>query len=85
GGLYAELVRAAGLNDTEGESDVEMLIYRVNRLKAAARQPERLQTLNIPRADLPRLAREAAEQWTGKFNPREVGVGELLGIYEMAF
>ena len=85
GGLYAELVRAAGLNDTEGESDVDMLIYRVNRLKAAARQPERLQTLNIPRADLPRLAREAAEQWTGKFNPREVGVGELLGIYEMAF
>ncbi|MCB0316854.1 MAG: iron-containing alcohol dehydrogenase, partial [Calditrichaeota bacterium] len=37
GGLYAELVRAAGLNDTEGESDVDMLIYRVNRLKAAAR------------------------------------------------
>jgi hypothetical protein len=31
------------------------------------------------------LAASAATQWTGTFNPREVGESELLGLYRQAF
>jgi hypothetical protein len=31
------------------------------------------------------LAEAAAKQWTGTFNPRQVGVAELLRLYEDAF
>ena len=40
---------------------------------------------DVPRDALEELSREAAEQWTGTFNPREVGATELLEIYEMAY
>ena len=38
--------------------------------------------LGVPKADLPRLSEEAAEQWTGRFNPRPINA---LEIYECAW
>ena len=35
-----------------------------------------------PKGDLPRLAQEASEQWTGRFNPRPLNA---LEIYECAW
>jgi alcohol dehydrogenase len=47
--------------------------------------PERLSECGVEREKLPALAEDAAKQWTGTFNPRKVGVEELLGIYEVAY
>ena len=33
---------------------------------------------------LPVLAEEAAQQWTGRFNPRPVAEADLLSLYEAA-
>jgi alcohol dehydrogenase len=45
----------------------------------------RLSQCGVDRNKLPRLAAEAAEQWTGKFNPRGVTSESLLELYEQAF
>ena len=58
---------------------------RVSELKAVAGLPERLRDFEIPPEDLPQLAEEAAEQWTGTFNPRQVSTVELLELYEESY
>ena len=58
---------------------------RVSELKAIAGLPERLRDFEIPPEDLPQLAEEAAEQWTGTFNPRQVSTVELLELYEESY
>jgi len=45
----------------------------------------RLPDLNVEESKLSELAAAAATQWTGTFNPREVGESELLGLYRQAF
>ena len=57
---------------------------RIIELKTVAGLPRQLREFQIDRNDLPQLAKEAASQWTGKFNPRPVGEIELLGLYEAA-
>ena len=44
-----------------------------------------LREMGVAEGELAGLAREAAGQWTGGFNPRDVGVGELEGIYRRAW
>ena len=58
---------------------------RVSELKAVAGLPERLRDFEIQQEDLPQLAEEAAEQWTGTFNPRQVSTVELLELYEESY
>ena len=58
---------------------------RISELKAVAGLPERLRDFEIQSEDLPQLAEEAAEQWTGKFNPRQVSKVELLKLYEATY
>jgi alcohol dehydrogenase len=41
-----------------------------------------LRSFGVPKEDLPRLSEEAAQQWTGKFNPRPLNA---LEIYECAW
>jgi alcohol dehydrogenase len=53
----------------------------VEKAGLATRLPDR----NVEEAKLPDLAAAAATQWTGTFNPREVGESELLGLYRQAF
>jgi alcohol dehydrogenase len=57
----------------------------VGRFASLAGLPERLSQCGVERDRLPVLAEDAARQWTGTFNPRKVGVEELLSIYETAF
>lgn len=47
--------------------------------------PTSLSQCNVKRDLLPKMADEAAEQWTGKFNPRPVCSETLLQLYEQAF
>jgi len=45
----------------------------------------RLSECQVEGDKLPTLAAEAAEQWTGKFNPRDTTYETLLELYEQAF
>jgi alcohol dehydrogenase len=47
--------------------------------------PQRLSQAGVDRNSLPKMAAEAATQWTGKHNPRTVGEAELLSLYEAAY
>jgi alcohol dehydrogenase len=44
-----------------------------------------LAELGVERQALPQLAAEAAEQWTGNFNPRRVGQEQLFKLYQTAY
>lgn len=50
-----------------------------------AQLPRNLSELGVEKSDLSRLADEATQQWTGNFNPREVGYQELEQLYLAAF
>jgi alcohol dehydrogenase len=57
----------------------------VARLVDRAGLPARLSDCGVEQAKLAELAAEAAQQWTGGFNPRRVTEVELLALYEAAF
>ena len=61
------------------------LAGRLGLLAAKGELPLTLRDAGVSKDDLPSLAREASEQWTGKFNPRPLDVGGALEIYECAF
>jgi alcohol dehydrogenase len=99
GDLYAELAAAAGLGgnrggDRRGERDgaaesgtaaAERLAERIAELRAAGGLPARLRARGVDAEALTDLAHDAAEQWTGRFNPRPVGKADLRRLYEAAF
>ena len=58
---------------------------RIIELKTAADLPHQLRDVQIHPHNLPQLAREAAKQWTGKFNPRPVGEVEFFELFEAAY
>ena len=58
---------------------------RVCELKTTANLPSMLRDFEIDEGDLLKLAEEAANEWTGKFNPRPVNKSELLQLYESAY
>lgn len=75
GDLYREL---------SGES-AESLAARLVAMRLAAGLPRRLSDCEIERARLPELARLAAREWTGTFNPIPVGERDFLEMYEAAW
>ena len=84
-GLYHELLVASGsrvLKQGEAEED---LVKEIQKFRTVADLPGKLRDCQINRQDLPQLAKEASNQWTGKFNPRPVSETELLKLYEQAY
>jgi alcohol dehydrogenase len=84
GGLYADLVHGAALLNGDASAAGEVLAGRLTELLQAGKLPTRLSDCGVSAAILPVLAAEAAEQWTGRYNPVPVGEAELLRLYEMA-
>jgi alcohol dehydrogenase len=84
GGLYAELTHVANLRNGDDVAAGEALAERVTELMQAAGLPTTLSAWGVSADILPLLAEEAAEQWTGKFNPRPVTEADLLRLYESA-
>jgi len=79
--LYAELSLPEGDGGTAtGAGD--SLASHLETLRDAAGMPSSLADVDVVAAELPRLAREATEQWTLQHNPRPLSEGELLAIYE---
>jgi len=77
--LYEEHATAAGLGS------VEELLDRLRAALALAELDTPLSELGIGRDQLPLLAREAAAQWTAKFNPRSVAAPDFERLYEEVF
>lgn len=77
GGWYQEL--------TLRTDAAEWLAEFVRETLEAGGLPNRLRDHGVARESLPDLAVDAAQQWTGTFNPRTVQAAELLRLYELAY
>ena len=85
GPLYGELAHEARLLNGDLNVAAEVLARRVTELMQLAGLPTTLSAGEIAEGILPVLAEEAAQQWTGRFNPRPVTEADLLHLYEEAF
>ncbi len=75
-----------GDSGREGErTPGERLVERLEGLARLAGLPRTLQELGVPRDSLSMLAAEAAQQWTGTFNPRSFDERGALELYEAAY
>jgi alcohol dehydrogenase len=81
---YVELLQLMGIA-CDPRSAASRLAARLTELAAAAGLPATLHSVNVPEADLPLLAEQAATEWTGTFNPRPFGAEGALEIYRAAY
>ncbi|HSE43458.1 MAG TPA: iron-containing alcohol dehydrogenase [Acidobacteriota bacterium] len=80
---YAELLNAAKFNRT---SDSGLLLsQRISELRSAGTLPENLRSCGVDIKIFPELAQDAADQWTGKFNPRPLTVSDFQKLYEASY
>jgi alcohol dehydrogenase len=83
GERYAELLRVSGRAVTDDPGN--QLALRLEELARAGYLPSTLNSLNIPREDLPILAENATKEWTGTFNPRPLDASAARLLYERAY
>ncbi len=81
---YGELLETIGI-DVEESLAAEELSERLRLLAEHAGLNRRLSSIGVSRRDLPGLAQEAGEQWTGRFNPRPFDVSGALEVYEWVY
>ncbi len=67
------------------ESGAGGLSAFVTEMVQKAGLPGRLSECGVELEKLPRLAADAAKQWTATFNPRDASEAEMLEIYERAY
>jgi alcohol dehydrogenase len=79
---YAELAAIAGLG-ANGEPAMA-LAARLEDLAVRAGLPRRLRSVGVTEGELPALAADAAEQWTGRFNPRPFDAAGAHELYRAA-
>ena len=84
GSRYDDLLQAAGRTRWKADP-AEALASRLEELAAAGELPGSLRALGALREHLPALAREAATQWTGGFNPRPFDAAGAQEVYDCAF
>jgi len=85
-GAYAQLVASAQLAPAAAppEAAAEHLAQHLERLLDLAGLTRSLSALGVTREDIPRLATEAAAQWTAQFNPRPATAADFKQIYSAA-
>lgn len=82
---YRELVHLSTARVTRLDQPSEELASRLEQLASAGELHVSLGTAGVPETDLSALAGEAAEQWTGTFNPRSFDINGAREIYQWAF
>lgn len=83
---YLELASLAGIESDSEAKTIQQLVELLRKLTSeSAGQPLTLGECDVSREMLPKMADEAAQQWTGQFNPRPVTAQSLLEIYQCAF
>ena len=80
---YAELLRLSTIR--EDSNAAERLASRLEQLAIAGGLHSSLRDAGVRSDDLSALAGEAAEQWTGRFNPRPFDIRGALEVYQCAF
>jgi alcohol dehydrogenase len=85
--IYAQLARAAQLAPPESDEQkfFDALVEQLARNLELAGLPPSLSASGVKREAIPRLAAEAAKQWTATFNPRAVSEKDFAGLYEAAY
>lgn len=84
GAAYGELAADAALCEFSDPRAPALLADHVAELVKRAGLPARLSECGVESRLVPQMAAEAAEQWTGKFNPRPVDADSLRELYECA-
>jgi alcohol dehydrogenase len=64
---------------------VDQLVQACKHFVQFANLPTRLRDVGVHEGILPLLAHEANEQWTARFNPREVTESDILALYQAAW
>jgi len=83
---YEELLHLSKAVKTgQHHSPTEALAQRLEQLAASGGLHTRLSKAGISDADLSALAADAAEQWTGTFNPRTFNLEGALEVYRCAY
>ncbi len=72
-------------DDTGAGDPGERLATRLRALASHAGLPHQLRTEGVVLDDLPQLANDAAQQWTGTFNPRPLTATDAREVYRCAF
>jgi alcohol dehydrogenase class IV len=90
GDRYYQLMKTSSATSDEGsgsgqDNATESLARRLEELLLIGGLKKGLEGAGVPAVDLPRLAEEAARQWTGQFNPRSFGAAEALELYQRAY
>ena len=84
GRLYGRLAEDIDLCDSTDPDAASRLAEFVNGLLVKADAPRSLSAIGVDPDGIPKLAEEAAKQWTGTFNPRPVDVTSLQELYQWA-
>ena len=84
GDRYAELLQLSTVNDSSTDP-ADRLATRLEQLATAGGLRNTLRSAGVPSGDLSMLAGEAAEQWTGQFNPRPFDINGALEVYQCAY
>ena len=83
---YATLLQvSSGAERNNDSTPTEVLARRLESLAAAGGLNTDLREIGIAENDLPDLAAEAAEQWTGTFNPRPFNKEGAMEVYSCAY
>ena len=83
---YQDLFRAASSGQAKGsKATAGALADHLDRLREQSQLPGTLAAWNVPRDQLPALAGEASNQWTARFNPRNVSTEDFLTLYQAAY
>jgi alcohol dehydrogenase len=82
--MYAEMLSVSP-RATHEPYATHALAMRLSELASMGELPRTLADIGASASDLPTLAKAAAEQWTGRFNPRPFDAAGALEIYECAY
>jgi alcohol dehydrogenase len=81
--MFLNWSSVGGRND--GLSPTESLARRLEELATAGGLRTNLRTAGVKETDLNALASEAAEQWTGTFNPRPFSKEGAIEVYQCVY
>ena len=83
---YRELLNLSTANESfPGDQPSESLACRLEELATAGGLASTLRESGVASIDLLALAAEAAEQWTGSFNPRPFDIKGAMEVYKWAY
>jgi alcohol dehydrogenase len=83
-GMYRNLANDAGYS-VNGTPAGHVLADKLQSLVTTSGAPVSLEECGVDADQIPVMAREAADQWTGRFNPRSVAADSLEELYRCAF